>query len=143
MNPVRRTLKRIFGVVFINDRKDMRLMFNCFLAALLFWTVNAMQKEYSAIFTLPIQFVYDKSKFQPQSELPQRMQVELKANGWNLIQKTLGIGLDTVMISPELPRKQYVTIYDLTKWSEGGIAGASLEKIKGDSLHFQFISLRK
>ena len=143
MNPFRRTLKKIFGVVFINDRKDVRLLLNCFLAAFTFWVINAMQKDYSADFSFPINFEYDKTKFTPKEQLPDKMTVELKGSGWNLIQKSLGIGLDTILIVPDLPRKQFITIDDLTKWSETGINGANFEKLRGDSLRFDFISLRK
>ena len=143
MHPFRRTLKRVFGVVFINDRKDVRLLVNCFLAATIFWLVNALQKEYKEVFTLPLFFSYDVEKFQPTEELPKTIKLELKASGWNLIQKSLGIGMDTVFITPELPKKQFVTTEDLYKWSSNGIAGASIEKIEGDSLHFKFITLNK
>jgi len=143
MHPFRRTLKRVFGVVFINDRKDVRLLFNCFLAATIFWLVNALQKDYKEVFTLPVLFSYDVTKFTPSDPLPKTINIELKASGWNLVQKNLGIGKDTVYIIPELPFKQYITLEDLEKTSSNGIAGASIEKIEGDSLHFKFISQNK
>ncbi|MBY0426250.1 MAG: hypothetical protein K2Q22_11480 [Cytophagales bacterium] len=141
MNPFRRTLKKVFGVVFINDRKDVRLMFNCFLAAGVFWLINAMNKEYVYEFKLPVKFSYDEKKFAPKEQLPSKITLELKSSGWNLFQKSFGFGLDTITVTPDLPKKQYITLDDIAKWSETGVAGATFEKLQGDSLFFKFITL--
>lgn len=120
----------------------MRLMINCLLAATIFWWVNAMQKEYNQFFNLPVHVEYNKKKVKPEQPLPSHLRIELRASGWNLLQKSFGIGIDTVVLKPRTNKKSPITIEDLMKWNEEGITDAQLSRLDGDSLYLKWVSLR-
>lgn len=67
---------------------DLKVVVLCIAAATTFWILNALNKDdYSTVVDYPVEFVFDRENFIPIEKLPETIQVEIKGNGWDLLQK--------------------------------------------------------
>ncbi|MFT4033725.1 MAG: hypothetical protein QM669_15000 [Siphonobacter sp.] len=79
-------------------KPDWKVASLCLLGALLFWLMNALNKEnYSTRVAYPLQVAYDDSLYVPTSPLPRQIQASISGNGWDLLWRTLSIGSKPIL----------------------------------------------
>jgi len=77
----------------------------CFLAATMFWFLNALNKEYTTRIAYPIEFAYDKDNLVSTVPLPSQITLNVTGYGWTLLRKTLGIDANPVVYQIENPMR--------------------------------------
>lgn len=69
---------------------NLRILAPCFLAAFIFWLLNALNKSgYTTKISYPITIKYNESAFVPIKPLPQTIGVSLSSTGWELLRYSL------------------------------------------------------
>lgn len=70
-------------------RVDARVAALSLLGAVVFWLLNALNKEgYSTKLFYPLQIAYDDSLYVPVTPLPRLIQASISGNGWELLRKS-------------------------------------------------------
>ena len=87
-------------------KTDYKAVVICLLAAIIFWIMNALNKEgYSEKISFPLQFSYNDSLYIPTQPLPQKISVNVSGNGWNLLRKAFAFDITPIKYSISKPLK--------------------------------------
>lgn len=87
-------------------KTDYKAIFICVLAAIIFWIMNALNKEgYSQKISFPLQFSYNDSLYIPTQPLPEKISVNVSGNGWKLLRKTFALDITPIKYSISKPLK--------------------------------------
>jgi hypothetical protein len=78
-------------------------MMLCVLAATTFWFLNALNKEHTSTINYPLEFLYDRDNYVVMEPLPEDVQINVNAVGWNLLKNSLGIKVSPLQIAIENP----------------------------------------
>ena len=113
-------------------------MLLCFITGMVFWFLNALNKEYNTTIEYPIEFEYprmgDLSVVEP---LPEYIRIELKGNGWQLLSLTMDYFPKPVPVSLEKPTKiKGISTSSLSPVIRSFFNDISLVEVYPDSLHF-------
>lgn len=88
------------------SKTDYKAIVICLLAAIIFWIMNALNKEgYSEKISFPLQFSYNDSLYIPTQPLPQKISVNVSGSGWNLLRKALALDITPIKYSVSKPLK--------------------------------------
>jgi YbbR domain-containing protein len=88
------------------SKTDYKAVAICLLAAIIFWIMNALNKEgYSEKISFPLQFSYNDSLYIPTQPLPQKISVNVSGSGWNLLRKALALDITPIKYSVSKPLK--------------------------------------
>ncbi len=96
---------------------DLKVVVLCIAAATTFWILNALNKDdYTTVVDYPVEFVFDRDNFIPVEKLPETIQVEIKGNGWDLLQKYFKLNTTPYSIPLRNPaERSYVLTSDLKR----------------------------
>jgi YbbR domain-containing protein len=87
-------------------KTDYKAIFICLLAAIIFWIMNALNKEgYSEKISFPLQFSYNDSLYIPTQPLPQKISVNVSGSGWSLLRKALAFDITPIKYTISKPLK--------------------------------------
>lgn len=87
-------------------KTDYKAIFICLLAAIIFWIMNALNKDgYSQKISFPLQFSFNDSLYIPTQPLPKKISVNVSGNGWNLLRKTFALDITPIKYSINNPLK--------------------------------------
>lgn len=87
-------------------KTDYKAIFICLLAAIIFWIMNALNKDgYSQKVSFPLQFSFNDSLYIPTQPLPKKISVNVSGNGWNLLRKTFALDIIPIKYSINNPLK--------------------------------------
>lgn len=75
----------------------------CIFAATIFWFFNALNKNYSATISFPLQFDYDQKRYMSVKELPGEVQINVSGMGWDLFRRSFGLKVPSLVIPLERP----------------------------------------
>ncbi len=124
---------------FFKNKNDKRIFVLCFLASICFWIINALSKDYSATIEFPLKFVFNEVKYKSTNELPKKIDVNISAHGWYILQKSLGIGLDTLILEPEnLSKLKYISSRKFIELTNGQIMHTRINWIRNDTIFCGF-----
>jgi YbbR domain-containing protein len=88
------------------SKTDYKAVAICLLAAIIFWIMNALNKEgYSERISFPLQFSYNDSLYIPTQPLPQKISVNVSGSGWSLLRKALALDITPIKYSINKPLK--------------------------------------
>lgn len=86
---------------------DLKVVVLCIAAATTFWILNALNKDdYSTVVDYPVEFLFDRDNFIPIEKLPETIQVEIKGNGWDLLQKYFKLNTNPYSIELRNPSER-------------------------------------
>jgi len=87
-------------------KTDYKAIFICLLAAIIFWIMNALNKEgYSQKISFPLQFSFNDSLYIATQPLPKKISVNVSGNGWNLLRKAFALDITPIKYSINNPLK--------------------------------------
>ena len=89
-----------------SSKTDYKAIFICVLAAIIFWIMNALNKDgYSQKISFPLQFSYNDSLYIPTQPLPEKISVNVSGNGWNLLRKAFALDITPIKYAINKPLK--------------------------------------
>lgn len=74
-----------------------------FLGAATFWFFNALNKEYSAMVSYPIEFAITQDSIVIMEDLPETVEIDVSGGGWKLFRKTLWFSVDPIRVQLDNP----------------------------------------
>ncbi|MBA4853136.1 hypothetical protein [Emticicia sp. BO119] len=99
---------------------NFKTLILCFLAAGIFWLLNALNKPgYTTKINYPIEVIYDDSRYMPVTPLPKTIKVSLSSTGWNLLKDNFSFNASPLLYEVENPdsEKQLSTTVLIEKLS--------------------------
>ncbi|MGE0590303.1 MAG: hypothetical protein AB7O48_17110 [Cyclobacteriaceae bacterium] len=96
-------LLRVIVNLFHFNRTNWKAVSLCFLAAVVFWFFNALNKNYSTNLRFGVNFDFDEQRYVPVEPLPRSVFMNVSGNGWDLLRKSLGFNLPDMNIPLERP----------------------------------------
>ena len=89
-----------------HPKTDYKAIIICLLAAIIFWIMNALNKEgYSEKISFPLQFSYNDSLYIPTQPLPQKISVNVSGSGWSLLRKAFAFDITPIKYTISKPLK--------------------------------------
>ncbi|HEU5293144.1 MAG TPA: hypothetical protein VFU05_21005 [Cyclobacteriaceae bacterium] len=92
----------IFDLLRFN-KKNWKAVVLCIFAATVFWFFNALNKNYSANISFPLDFDYDQEHYVPVKALPTSVRMNVSGLGWDLFRKSAGLKVPPLIIPLEKP----------------------------------------
>lgn len=121
-------------------RFDIRTMVLCLLAAMVFWLMNALNKEgYSLRVAYPLRVEYNDSLFIPISPLPRQVTVNISGNGWNLLRKSLAFTVSPVVYPIAQPlTTKFLNTSSITDLMSEQVKDVRVNYVVADTLDLNF-----
>lgn len=94
---------RVIINLFHFNRTNWKAVTLCFVAALVFWFFNALNKNYSTNIKLGVNFQFDQERYIPVTPLPSEVYMNVSGNGWDLLRKSLGFNMPDMNIPLDRP----------------------------------------
>lgn len=130
---------KIFGSLNPQKIANLKVALLCFLAAATFWVLNALNKDnYTTVVEYPIEFSYDPEEFMPVTPLPERIDVEINGNGWDLLRKHFKINETPFLIEMENPSsRRFLLTSEIRRALAESITPSNLVSIVTDTVKFE------
>ncbi|MFN8354665.1 MAG: hypothetical protein U0Y10_09475 [Spirosomataceae bacterium] len=121
-------------------RFDFKTMVLCLLAAMMFWLMNALNKDgYTTKLSYPLQVSYNDSLFIPTSPLPKQVQVNISGKGWSLLRKSLSFSVNPVVYQVTQPlRAKFINTSSLTDLMSEQVRDVKVNYVVADTLDLEF-----
>ncbi len=121
-------------------KPDWKVAGLCFLGALLFWLMNALNKQgYSTRLAYPLQVAYDDSLYVPTSPLPRQIQANITGSGWDLLWRMISLGNEPIRYSVINPlNTKFINTTSLTDLLSSRLQETQVNYIIADSLDISF-----
>lgn len=118
---------------------DLKVVVLCIAAATTFWILNALNKDdYSTVVDYPVEFVFDRENFVPIEKLPETIQVEIKGNGWDLLQKFFQLNTTPYSIELRNPSdREYLLTSELKRPLGEFLNPTQLVSVLDDSITYK------
>lgn len=121
---------------------NWRVAVVCLIAASFFWFFNKLNKYYSTKIDYPVIIAYDSSEVVPLRELPKVVSANVSGNGWDLLKRSFGYGMDPLVLKPKfLPRSNFISSKRLRPILDQEMDALKLNYLETDTLWFFFDSL--
>jgi len=118
---------------------NLKVVVLCIAAATTFWILNALNKDdYITVVDFPITLDYDRSKFMAVTPEPQKIEIEIKGNGWDLLRKNFKLNTPPFTIKVGNPAaKKFIKSSDFRRELGDFISPTTVVSILADTLKFQ------
>ncbi len=118
---------------------NLKVVVLCIAAATTFWILNALNKDdYSTVVDYPVEFLFDRENFIPIEKLPETIQVEIKGNGWDLLQKYFKLNTTPYSIELRNPSdRNYLLTSDLKRPLGEFLNPTQLVSVLDDSITYK------
>lgn len=124
------------------ERSFWRVVTACFLAAVVLWLLNALNKTYTTRISYPLQWHYDEARFIPVRPLPGRVEVQVTGRGWKLLRNTLGLDIRPAEVIVRRPLGSgAIAGSTLRPGLMGVMENLQLNAVLTDSVYFEFDQL--
>jgi hypothetical protein len=119
---------------------DLKAVFISLIAALIFWLMNALNKDgYSQKISFPLQVRYDDSLYIPLQPLPEKVLVNVSGNGWSLLRKALSLNTTPIVYPISKPLKtKYLNTTSLTDSLNDKIHDVRVNYVVADRFDIEF-----
>lgn len=85
---------------------NLKVVVLCLATAATFWLFNALNKSYDTSLRYPVEWAYDVETYIVVDELPDRIQMNVRGLGWNLVRASLGLKVNPLNIQLAAPVAQ-------------------------------------
>lgn len=112
----------------------------CFLAAAIFWLLNALNKSgYTSKMNYPLEIIYNDSLYIPITPLPKTVKVSLSSTGWNLIRDNFSLNASPLIYVVENPLKEkQLSSSALQESLSAQLKGSKINYVDSDTLLLNF-----
>jgi YbbR domain-containing protein len=119
---------------------DLKAVFVSLSAALIFWLMNALNKDgYSQKISFPLQVRYDDSLYIPLQPLPENVLVNVSGNGWTLLRKALSLHTSPIIYPITKPLKtKFLNTESLTDSLNEMIRDVRVNYVVADHFDIEF-----
>ena len=83
--------------------ENWKVVLLSFIGAATFWFFNALNKDYSAMVSYPIEFNITQDSIVIMEPLPETVQIDVSGGGWNLFRNTLWFSVDPIRVQLDNP----------------------------------------
>jgi len=126
------------------DKHEWEIIIYCVGTALLFWILNAMGKVYQHRISIPIEYIYDKSKVVAVSSLPNEIQVDVEGKGWDLARQIWTLDPVSFNLKLENPlESKYLVPENWTKKFSDMIVAGKVKDVATDTIFCRFDRISK
>lgn len=121
-------------------KRDTRAILVSVLAAMVFWLMNALNKDgYNMRIDYPLNVKFDDSLYVATLPLPQKVMVNITGNGWDLLQKQVSMTVPPVMYPITKPlRTRFISTTSLANKLSEHIKNIKPSDIVADTLYLEF-----
>ncbi|GAB3827162.1 YbbR-like domain-containing protein [Hymenobacter jeollabukensis] len=124
------------------ERSFWRVVTACFLAAVILWLLNALNKTYTTRIGYPLQWHYDEARFIPVRPLPTLVEVQVTGRGWKLLRNTLGLDIRPAEVIVRRPLGSgAIAGSTLRPGLVGAMESLQLNAVLTDTVYFEFDQL--
>lgn len=124
------------------ERSFWRVVTACFLAAVILWLLNALNKTYTTRIGYPLQWHYDEARFVPVRPLPTQVEVQVTGRGWKLLRNTLGLDIRPAEVIVRRPLgSRAIAGNTLRPGLIGAMESLQLNAVLTDTVYFEFDQL--
>lgn len=118
---------------------DLKVVVLCISAATTFWILNALNKDdYSTVVDYPVDFVFNQEEFVPIETLPESIPIEIKGNGWDLLQKYFQLNTTPYSIELQDPSdRDYILTSDLRRSLGEFLSPTQVLSVLDDSIRYK------
>lgn len=133
------TIKKRFSNLSPQKIANLKVAALCFFAAATFWVLNALNKDnYTTVVEYPIEIVFDPEEFMPVEKLPNRINVEVNGNGWDLLRKYFKVNEAPFLIEINNPStKNYILTSEIRRGLAESINPTNLVSMVTDTITFK------
>ena len=123
-----------------SQKTDYRAVAVSVLAAIVFWIMNALNKEgYSQKMSFPLQFIYNDSLYIPTQQLPEKISVNVSGSGWSLLRKAFTSDATPIKYSVAKPLKtRFLNTGSLTDSLSEYIKDVKVNYVVADRFELEF-----
>lgn len=125
--------------------RKLATFFLCILFATAFWFINALSKEYPTTLRLPVDYLNLPTDRIVSNRLPDTLDFEVKASGFNLLRWSISKPSDPVSVDMALARRPKGTDYlyfafgrEIEKISRQMIKGVKVVRVIPDTIWFSY-----
>lgn len=118
---------------------DIKVVVLCIAAATTFWILNALNKDdYSTVVDYPVDFNFNQEEFVPIEALPESIPIEIKGNGWDLLQKYFQVNTTPYLIELRDPTdRDYILTSDLRRSLGEFLSPTQVLSVLDDSITYK------
>lgn len=118
---------------------DLKVVVLCIAAATTFWILNALNKDdYSTVVDYPVNLVFNKEEYVPIEALPESIPIEIKGNGWDLLQKYFQLNTAPYSIELRDPAdRDYILTSDLRRSLGEFLSPTQVLSVLDDSITYK------
>ncbi len=118
---------------------SLKVVVLCIAAATTFWILNALNKDdYSTVVDYPVSFIFNQDNFVAIESLPESIPVEIKGNGWDLLQKYFSLNTTPYPIELRNPsERDFILTSDLRRSIGEFLSPTQVLSVLEDSLKFK------
>ncbi len=132
---------QVISNLFRFNRANWKAVALCFLTAIIFWLFSALNKNHTTNITFPLQFEFDNSRYLPIA-IPKSARMNVTGNGWDLLRKSLGVRLPTLLVPLDRPVEvKKMPGNTLLSLVSGQLGSLKINYVVGDTLDLK-IDLR-
>ena len=116
--------------------ENLRIVVLSIATAAVFWLFNALNKEYDATVSYPVNWDFDQEDFIVVDELPSSIKLNVNGLGWNLLRVSLGLKANPLNVdlpNPSINKK--IPGVSLTNRIADNLEELQLNYILDDTLH--------
>ncbi len=122
------------------SKTDYRAVVVSLLVAILFWVMNALNKEnYTQKIAFPLRFNYNDSLYIPTQPLPEKVSVNVSGNGWSLLRKALALDITPIYYTVKKPlQTKFLNTSTLTDSLSEHIKDVKVNYVIADRFDLEF-----
>lgn len=118
----------------------IRTLIFCFLAATVFWLMNALNKSgHTTTINYPIEFLYNEAQYIPITPLPKQIKVNISSTGWDLLKNNFSFDTSPIQYKIENPLSvRQINTTSLKELISAKLTRGKLNFIESDTLFLNF-----
>lgn len=123
-------------------RWNWKVIIVCFFTAFIFWVFNSLNSDHTATIRMPLEIVFEEDNIIPLQSPPEQINVNVSGYGWNLLSKSLGVGMEPIFVEITEPTKSnYISPRSLLSLVTDRLKDMKVNFIAEDSIRFNYDTL--
>jgi len=127
----------VISNIFRFNQANWKAVALCFFAAIIFWLFSALNKDHTTNISFPLHFEFDNSRYVPVS-LPKQARMNVSGNGWDLLRKSVGVRLPTLIVPLDRPVEvKKIPGTTLLSLVSGQLGSLKINYVVGDTIELE------